>query len=230
MIYEYHLYVLPLPIFRLQGVQSYSYGTDTSNTNPSQASVNHQNVAEILSTSLDEISGPVEDCGAVVNLMNTSDMHEAISSLYSRLFHFLYSAMKWYQASSARRILDSLTENSSDSFKIQISKIKEICNWICRRGLIKSQAETRDIRKELEATKELIEKEAAKDALAREEAREANRRQAMTTTKWTAIGQQLVEDLREHTREWLHKDENKAQDDKSSSNAFPTKCPDCHMD
>ena len=173
-------------------------------------------MAEVLSTSLGEISEPIEDCEKVVSLMNTNDMHEAISSLYSHVFHFLYSAMKWYQACSSRRILNSLIENSSDSFKDQVSKIKEICNLIYRKGNIKSQAELRDtrLRFEDEAAKAAIARE--EDAIAREEAREEARKQRISVAKMTAFGQQMEGILRENTLALYHKDEDNAVKHRSS--------------
>lgn len=89
----------------------------------SQASVNHQNVAEGLSEALRDIGDPVAESEQAVRLMNYEDMHDATSSLYAYVFQFLASAMKWYQASAQKKILDSLTENFSDSLQGQVSKI-----------------------------------------------------------------------------------------------------------
>lgn len=85
--------------------------------------MNHQNVAEGLSEALRDIGDSVAESEQAVRLMNYEDMHDAISSLYAYVFQFLASAMKWYQASARKKILDSLTENFSDSLQGQVSKI-----------------------------------------------------------------------------------------------------------
>ena len=162
--------------------------------------MNHQNIAEILGNSLSEISGSLKDCEEVVALMSTSDMHEAISILYSHVFHFLATAIRWYQACTSKRIFNSLTEDLSENFGAQVSKIKEMCNMICRKGTIKSQAELREVRI-------FVEEKAAKDVLAREEAREAERKIGISMAHMEAFGQQIVSTLRENTQAWLHKDE-----------------------
>lgn len=178
--------------------------------------MNHQNIAEILGNSLSEINGSLKDCEEVVELMSTNDMHEAISFLYAHVFHFLASAIRWYQACTSKRILNSLTEDFSDNFKAQVSKIKEMCNLICRKGTIKSQAELRELRV-------FVEEKAARDVLAREEAREAERKIGISMAHMEVFGQQIVSTLRENTQAWLHKDEGEIPEHASSGQCRPNR-------
>ena len=138
--------------------------------------------------------------------MSTSDMHEAISSLYSHVFHFLASAMKWYQECTSRRIFNSLTEDFSDNLRDQVTKIEKLCNLICRRSAVKSKAEVRQIRLLLEESEE----EAAQRALAtlaRKELREEQRKNGILLEHMEAFGQQVATNLKANTQAWLHKDD-----------------------
>ena len=108
--------------------------------------------------------------------------------------------MKWYQASTSKRILDSVTENSAESFKDQVAKIQKICILIHQKGSIKSQAEIRHMRLRME-------EEASKAAVAREEASEQSRKCGESLARLEALGQQLASILRENTNAWVHKDE-----------------------
>ena len=130
--------------------------------------------------------------------MSTDDMHEAISSLYSHVFHFLASAMKWYQDCTSRRIFNSLTEDFSDNLQDQVTMIEKLCDLICRRSAVKSKAEVRQVRL-------LLEEEAAQRALVTEELREERRKTVITLARMEAFGDQLVSNLQENTQAWLHR-------------------------
>jgi len=158
--------------------------------------VNHQNVAEGLSEALKDISDSVAESEQAVRLMNYDDMHNAISSLYAYVFQFLASAMKWYQASARKRILDSLTENFSDSLQGQVSKIHDTCSKIRRKGLSKTQVEIRRI------------------SISGQETLEEQRKQGVSLEsmrhKLDALGKNLDVSLRGTTQAWLHKEEEDA--------------------
>lgn len=73
-------------------------------------------------------------------------MHEAISSIYTHVFHFLHSAIRWYQARAWRKVLESLIENFSDSLKAQVAKIQKMCSLIRQENQFGSQLEIRTSR------------------------------------------------------------------------------------
>ncbi len=78
--------------------------------------------------------------------MHVEDMRQAISTLYSHVFHFLKSAMEWYQSKSLKRVLNLLNESFYDRFEEQIVKIKSVSEWLQKKGNLKSRAELRDLR------------------------------------------------------------------------------------
>ena len=129
--------------------------------------------------------------------MSTDDMHEAISSLYSHVFHFLASAMKWYQDCTSRRIFNSLTEDFSDNLRDQVTKIEKLCKVICRRSAVKSKAEIRQV-------KLLLEEEAARRVLATEELREERHKTGIALARMVAFGEQVASSLKGNTQAWLH--------------------------
>ncbi len=155
--------------------------------------MNHQNVADGLSEALRDISDSVAESEQAVRLMNYDDMHNAISSLYAYVFQFLASAMKWYQASARKKILDSLTENFSDSLQGQVSKIQDTCNRIRHKGYSKTQVEIRRI------------------SITGQETLEGQRKQGVSIEsmrhKLDALGKSVEEGLRGATEAWLHKEE-----------------------
>ena len=171
----------------------------------------------MLSQSLSDISEPLKDCEVEVEIMNTSDMHEAISSLYTHVFHFLYSAMKWYQACTSRRIFDSLTEDSSDILKDQVVRIQHLCNRLIQKGEVKSHAEVRVMRLRQEDVAEkaavAAEKAAAMAAFAREEIREEMRKQGPSNAQLEqfaeTLGKRLVSGLQATLQAWLHSNDDK---------------------
>jgi len=81
-----------------------------------------------------------------VKLMNVEDMRQAIGTLYSHIFHFLKSAMEWYQSKSLKKVLNSFNESFYDKFEEQIVKIKSLSEWLQKKGNLKSRAELRDLR------------------------------------------------------------------------------------
>ena len=78
--------------------------------------------------------------------MNTDEMHEKIKCLYSEVFLFLGSAMKWYKSGASRKILDSLKEDRADELKEHLDKIKSMCDSIRNDSQSRSRAEVRDLR------------------------------------------------------------------------------------
>ena len=78
--------------------------------------------------------------------MYVDDMKEAISDLYLHIFHFLNSAIKWFQSGSWRKVKNSLNEDFYSLFEDQLLKIKRISSLLLQKSAIKSQYELRDLR------------------------------------------------------------------------------------
>jgi hypothetical protein len=111
-----------------------------------KASSNHQKTAEGLGKALLDITSDLDLCIETVRLMQTDDMKEAISNLYIHVFHFLHSAMGWFQSGSWRKVLNSLNDDFYTIFEDQLTKIKRISSLMLHKSQIKSQYELRDLR------------------------------------------------------------------------------------
>lgn len=137
--------------------------------------------------------------------MNTDDMHKAIKYLYSQVFRFFRSAMRWYQERALKKILNSLNQNLADDLKDQISKIKDICDSIGKDSWFGTQAEIRDLRLRLEQRE--------KDTISREQQKQAMSQNQIPHSKLLDIGMSVVRALQGTQQAWLY------GDDKPSSRA-----------
>ena len=133
-------------------------------------------------------------------LMNTKDMHEAIGYLYSHVFRFLWSAMKWYQDRASKKVLNSLKQDMADEMRDQIVKIKGICDSICKDSLFKTQAEVRDLRLHFEHLAE-------QDRKARDRERQATFEDQRPPAKREAVAEDLMISLQATQKAWLHEDD-----------------------
>lgn len=123
--------------------------------------------------------------------MNVEDMRQAISTLYSHIFHFLRSAMEWYQSKSLKKVLNSFNESFYDRFEEQIVKIKSLSEWLQKKGNLKSRAELRDLRLVVEQ-------------MAKQNARiwASLREEKQKNDDWQNIGQSMLQMLRSSTEAW----------------------------
>lgn len=131
--------------------------------------------------------------------MNTDDMHKAIKYLYSQVFRFFRSAMRWYQERALKKILNSLNQNLADDLKDQISKIKDICDSIGKDSWFGTQAEIRDLRLRLEQRE--------KDTISREQQKQAMSQNQIPHAKLLDIGMSVVRALQGTQQEWLYGDD-----------------------
>lgn len=168
--------------------------------------MNHKNVAESFGDALGEIGELLAESEKIVVLMNHDDMHEAISALYSLVFQFLGSAMRWYQASAGKKILDSLTETFYDSLKDQISNIKRLCERIRRQGNFKTQVDIRRISLSTEVNWKANHEQQKKQSIMIKSIEE----------KVDSLGTHSAIGLRENTQAWYHKKE----DDSPTHHSF----------
>ena len=97
-----------------------------------------------LDGALADISAWITSCNRHVILMNTHEMREEIKYLYSKIFLFLGSAIKWYKSGASRKILNSLKEDGADDLKEHLDKVKSVCDSIRHNSQLRSQAEARD--------------------------------------------------------------------------------------
>ena len=137
-------------------------------------------------------------CQDHVKLMNTKDMHRTIEYLYSEVFHFLRSAMKWYQDRAIKKVLNSLNQNLADDLKNQVVKIKDMCDSICKDSMFRTQAELRDLH--------LRFKRAEEDKIVREQQQQSMAQDQIPHAKLKELGLEIARTLQGHQRSWLHED------------------------
>lgn len=134
-----------------------------------------------------------------VKLMNVEDMRQAIGTLYSHIFHFLKSAMEWYQSNSLKKVLNSFNESFYDKFEEQIVKIKSLSEWLQKKGDLKSRAELRDLRL-------VVDQMAKQNARNWASLREEKQKQKQKNDDWQnigqSIGQSMFQMLRTSTEAW----------------------------
>ena len=107
-----------------------------------------------LDEALADIGRCIKQCDGHIKLMDTHEMREEIKCLYSEVFRFLGSAIKWYNSGARRKILNSLQENRADELKEHLDKIKSMCDSIKDNSHFRTQAEIRDFRLQFQHDRE----------------------------------------------------------------------------
>lgn len=112
----------------------------------SQASANHEKIAEGLSQSLQSIGQSVAACNRDLDMFNTKAILEHVSELYGLIFIFLSAYMDWFMKKRKYRFLDSFNENLTHRFEKNISDINQKADQIRRMVEQSSRAEVRETR------------------------------------------------------------------------------------
>lgn len=115
-----------------------------------KASLTHQKTAEVLAKSLADMSEDLDFDVREAALFPTAEMTRLVSELYANIFHFLRTAMEWYQSKSHRKLLDSLASDRPQQFSTQLDQIKRLSNNIVKVGNLATKAMTKDISTSLE--------------------------------------------------------------------------------
>ena len=135
-------------------------------------------------------------------------MRQAIGMLYSHIFHFLKSAMEWYQSRSIKKVLNSFNESFYDKFADQIIKIKSISDLIQKKGNLKSRAELRDVRLRMD---QIYEQNV--------ELRLSLQEEKQKRDDWQKIGHHMLKMLRSTTKAWRFNPELLSADIESEGNS-----------
>ncbi|KAG8530526.1 uncharacterized protein KY384_005029 [Bacidia gigantensis] len=119
-----------------------------------QSSVNHSKSIDELSDALDQISELIGFCEVESKLVQSQSMQNAISKLYIATFLFLGDAITWYNSSSRSKLLKSLHNDFSETFRSSIERIKHLAGSVRHVAQLGSEAEVRIIRLDLEDLQE----------------------------------------------------------------------------
>lgn len=114
--------------------------------NLSQASVNHEYIADGLSESLLTITQSIATCSADLEMFQTPVVVQHISELYGLVFLFFSTFMDWFMKKRRSRLLDSFNENITQKFDKELKTITQKVDLI--RNLVEqgSRAEVRETR------------------------------------------------------------------------------------
>ena len=106
----------------------------------------HGRVAEELAESLDAISENIAECETDVAMFPRRDLVSKVADLYAHIFVFISSYMDYLMRKRAARFMDSLNENASRKFELDIKRIKELSASIRYMVQQSHRAEGRDTR------------------------------------------------------------------------------------
>ena len=121
-----------------------------SHLTTSQASINHERIAESLSEALCQISEHIIWCKAELELFRTKDMLKLVADLYAHIFLFISGTMDWMMEKRLKRMLDSFNENFARRFGDEIANIMQKTKRIRYLAEQISRAEVRSIRETVE--------------------------------------------------------------------------------
>lgn len=74
-----------------------------------QATANHKDIAETLSTAVTDLCKKASNCTNILQVVNTNEMKHHIADVYAQLFTFLGDVMKWNLSSKTKRFLQAST-------------------------------------------------------------------------------------------------------------------------
>ncbi|KAF2231583.1 hypothetical protein EV356DRAFT_535412 [Viridothelium virens] len=89
-----------------------------------QAAVNHEQIADTISTTLAEISDRAIQCKKYLHSARTSEMERRLSSIYSKVFAYYREIMSWYLAPKVERFFKSFNDKVNDQFGKMSQAIK----------------------------------------------------------------------------------------------------------
>ncbi|KAI9656011.1 MAG: hypothetical protein M1821_005072 [Bathelium mastoideum] len=88
------------------------------------AAVNHEQIADKISTTLAEISDRALQCKKFLKSARTPDMERRFSLIYSKVFDYYREIMSWYLASKVTRLFKSFNDNVNNQFDKMCQSIK----------------------------------------------------------------------------------------------------------
>ncbi|MCJ1247880.1 hypothetical protein MMC30_005095 [Trapelia coarctata] len=91
-----------------------------------KTSVNHRRTIEALTKALKDINDEAAACMAECNLIQNETIQIAVAKFYIAVLLFYADVMKFYQASSGRKIWHSLDDSFSDRFETPLENIKRL--------------------------------------------------------------------------------------------------------
>ncbi|KAH7088210.1 hypothetical protein FB567DRAFT_559899 [Paraphoma chrysanthemicola] len=98
------------------------------------AAVNHDEIAEVISETVTEITEKAARAAKMLLLVRTREMRQLFSQLYAQVFAFYRSAMEWYLKSKPSRFFASFNEKIKDQYEKAATKIEKIVTEMYRQN------------------------------------------------------------------------------------------------
>ncbi|KAK4246011.1 hypothetical protein C7999DRAFT_15812 [Corynascus novoguineensis] len=113
-------------------------------TSITKAFVNHKEVAELFSDTLEIITKDLATVRESVRISNTPQMRLLVVDLYVAVFDFLCDAMDWYGGSRRKRFMGSLRQDYTDDINRNTSKVQGVLARIRLEADQATQSRVRD--------------------------------------------------------------------------------------
>ena len=128
-----------------------------------KAIVEHENVSTTIVTALCDIADSLPRVELATSLYPTNTMHQAVALLYAHIVRFLVRALEWYEEGRVAHTLHSITRPASLRYEDLIKDIQRDTQSITSHTIASSQAEQRDMHREIRAIQKLADHTAARN-------------------------------------------------------------------
>ncbi|KAI9726368.1 MAG: hypothetical protein M1828_001642 [Chrysothrix sp. TS-e1954] len=119
-----------------------------------KASAEHSKTITQLSEALDIITDAAAICEAQSKLIRSKTMQNTIAKFYIAVFLFFGDAAKWYHSRSIKKIINSLHNDFSETFRNSLANIQRLATETQNVTALGSAAELREVRLSLEELQE----------------------------------------------------------------------------
>jgi hypothetical protein len=122
-----------------------------------KATVYHDNIADTLSKSLEEICSKASRCANIIQVLRTKSIKQQLAEVYTKLFYFLRDTMEWYLKSKVARFFGSFNENVKKRFEETARSIDLKIEQMYKEAGIGGLAIQQDILSEVLLTGQVVE-------------------------------------------------------------------------
>lgn len=136
-----------------------------------QAIVEHEKMGVVITTGLLDIADALPRVELASSLYPTASIKQKASVLYAHIIRFLLRALEWYEEGAWKRALHSVTKPAPLRYNDILESIHRVTEGIGTHAMMSSQAEQRDMHKELVAIRRIVETSQETHAIEHEDLR-----------------------------------------------------------
>lgn len=123
-----------------------------------QAIVEHEKIGKVIANGLVDIADALPRIELITTIYPTEMVKQMAGVLYAHIIRFLLRALEWYEEGTWKRALHSVTKPASLQYDDIIEDIRRAKENIAASAVTSSQAEQRDMHKQLISVQNLVEK------------------------------------------------------------------------